>query len=163
MPLDTTLTVTTPSDTEIAMTRAFDAAPARVFDAYTQPALLRGWLGGEEWRIDVCEVDLRVGGAYLWTWRNAAGKEMRERGTYREIVSGTRIVTEATFDPPWYPGVCVETIALAPHGDATVMTATLRYETRAARDKVLDSGMVASVTESYARFDAVLANPAHAA
>lgn len=163
MPIDKTLNVMTPSDCEIVMIRVFDAPRERAFEAYTRPALLRGWLGGADWMIDVCEVDLKVGGSYLWTWRNAEGKQMSERGTYREIVPGARIVTQAAFDPVWYPGVCVETIALAMKGAATAMTATLRYETREARDIVLDSGMVRSVTESYERLDAVLATPAYAA
>ena len=39
------LQVTTPSDREIAMTRAFDAPRSLVFDAWTKPELLKRWLG----------------------------------------------------------------------------------------------------------------------
>jgi len=152
-----TLNVATPSDTEIVMTRAFDAPRGLVFDAYTRPAMLRGWLGGAEWTIDVCEVDLRVGGDYRWTWHNAKGKQICERGTYREIVPGARIVAASAFDEPWYPGNCVETIAFASQGDATVLTTTLRYDTREARDIALNAGLTRGLTESYERLDAVLA------
>src|SRR5438309_6738271 len=158
-----TLNVATPSDTEIVMTRLFGASPGLVFDAYTKPAMLRGWLGGAEWTIDVCEVDLRVGGGYRWTWYNAKGKQIGERGTYREIVPGTRIVAVSAFDEPWYPGNCVEAISFARQDDATVLTTTLRYDTRKARDIALSAGLTRGVTESYERLDAVLAMPADAA
>jgi uncharacterized protein YndB with AHSA1/START domain len=158
-----TLDVTTPSDTEIVMTRSFDASRSLVFEAYTKPAMLRGWLGGAEWTIDVCEVDLHVGGGYRWTWHNAQGKQIGERGTYREIVPGARIVAASAFDEPWYPGNCVETIVFTRQGDATAVTTTLHYDTREARDIALGAGLTRGVIESYARLDAVLATPAHAA
>ena len=45
-----TLIVTTPSDTEIAMTRALDAPRELVFDAWTKPELLKRWLyGPDDW------------------------------------------------------------------------------------------------------------------
>jgi uncharacterized protein YndB with AHSA1/START domain len=157
-----TLNVATPSDTEIVMTRVFDASCGLVFDAYTKPAMLRGWLGGAEWTIDVCEVDLRVGGGYRWIWHNAKGKQIGERRTYREIVPGARIVAASTFDEPWYPGNCVETIVFASRGDATALTTTLRYDTREARDIALSAGLTRGVTESYERLDAVLAPSTHA-
>jgi uncharacterized protein YndB with AHSA1/START domain len=124
--------------------------------------MLRGWLGGAEWTIDVCEVDLRVGGGYRWTWHNAKGKQIGERGTYREIVPGARIVAASAFDEPWYPGNCVEAIAFASKGDATILTTTLRYDTREARDIALNAGLTRGITESYARLDAVLATSTQA-
>jgi uncharacterized protein YndB with AHSA1/START domain len=40
-----TLTVTTPTDREIVMTRVFDAPRRMVFDAFTKPELLKRWFG----------------------------------------------------------------------------------------------------------------------
>ena len=37
------LTVSTPSDREIAMTRVFDAPRRMVFDAFSKPELLKRW------------------------------------------------------------------------------------------------------------------------
>ena len=49
------LQVTTPSDREIAMTRAFDAPRSLVFDAWTNPELLKRWLGVfGGWTFAVC-------------------------------------------------------------------------------------------------------------
>lgn len=41
-----TLTVTTPSDREIALTRVFHASRDLVFDALTRPALVKRWMLG---------------------------------------------------------------------------------------------------------------------
>ena len=73
-----TLKVTTPSDREIALSRVFDAPRDLVFEAYTTPALLKRWLGvHNRWTLDVCEIDLRVGGTYRYVWR---GRLFERRG-----------------------------------------------------------------------------------
>ncbi len=84
----TALEITTPSDREIVMTRVFDAPRDLVFDAYTKPELLKRWLlGPRGWSMPVCEIDLRVGGAYRYVWRrDPDGNEMGMGGVYREIV-----------------------------------------------------------------------------
>ncbi len=41
-----TLKLTTPSDREIAITRAFDAPRKLVFEAHTKPDLVKQWLVG---------------------------------------------------------------------------------------------------------------------
>ncbi|MFY9582881.1 MAG: SRPBCC domain-containing protein [Candidatus Acidiferrales bacterium] len=41
-----------------------------VFDALTKPELVKQWLlGPPGWSMPVCEIDLRVGGAYRFLWR----------------------------------------------------------------------------------------------
>jgi uncharacterized protein YndB with AHSA1/START domain len=65
-----TLKITTPTEREIVMTRAFDAPRPLVFDAFTKPKLLQRWLlGPDGWSMPVCEIDLRVGGKYRYVWR----------------------------------------------------------------------------------------------
>jgi uncharacterized protein YndB with AHSA1/START domain len=72
-----TLQITTPSNREIAMTRVFDAPRRLVFDAFTKPELVKQWLlGPPGWSMPVCEIDLKVGGAYRYVWRHTNGKEM---------------------------------------------------------------------------------------
>jgi Uncharacterized conserved protein len=66
-----TVDVTTPSDREIRVTRVFDAPRTLVFDCHTKPDLVQRWmLGPPGWSIPVCDIDLRVGGKYLYTWRS---------------------------------------------------------------------------------------------
>ncbi len=62
--------VSTPSDREIRVARAFDAPARLVWDCHTKPELIRRWmLGPPGWSMPVCEVDLTVGGAYRYRWR----------------------------------------------------------------------------------------------
>ena len=77
--------VTTPSDTDIRITRTFDAPADLVFKAYTTPELVQRWWGFEESEWLVCEIDLRVGGRWRYVTREKAGFEVAFHGEYREI------------------------------------------------------------------------------
>src|SRR6202011_5971839 len=83
--VDKTLKISTPSDLEFAMTREFDAPRHLVFDAMTKPEYIKRWLGGAEWTLSSCEIDLRVGGAYRYIMRTPDGVENTLAGTYREV------------------------------------------------------------------------------
>jgi len=154
------LKITTPSDREIAMTRIFDAPRTLVFDAHTKPDLVRQWLlGPPGWSMPVCEMDVRVGGKYRWVWRHDRdGAEMGMGGVYREIVKPERLVATERFDEPWYPGEGLNTLVLVEQDGRTTLTQTMRYESRAARDAVLKSGMEKGVAASYDRLAELLAS-----
>ena len=155
------LKVTTPSDREIAMTRVFDAPRHLVFEAYTRPELLKRWLGVHAgWSLAVCEIDLRVGGAYRYVWRGPNGEEMGMGGVYREVAPPERIVATERFDQSWYPGEAVGTIVMIEQGSRTTLTLTVRYESREARDAVLRSPMEEGVAAGYDKLAEVLATMA---
>jgi uncharacterized protein YndB with AHSA1/START domain len=145
------------SDRELVMTRVFDAPRQLVFDAWTKPELLQKWLGVRGgWTMPVCEVDLRVGGAYRFVWRSEKGAEMGVGGVYREVVRPERIVNTERFDDAWYPGEALITHDLEERSGKTTSTVTIRYESTEARDQVLASPMDRGVAESYAVLDGVL-------
>lgn len=152
------LKITTPSEREIAMTRVFDAPRALVFEAYTRPELVKRWLGVHAgWSFAVCEIDLRVGGAYRFVWRGPEGIEMGMGGVYREVVVPERIVATERFDQSWYPGEAVSTIAMVEQGGKTTLTLTVRYESREARDAVLKSPMESGVAAGFDKLAELLA------
>lgn len=143
------LEITTPSDREIAMTRVFNAPARLVFDAWTKPELIRQWLGVRAgWTMAVCEVDLKVGGAYRFVWRGE-GMTMGMGGLYREIVRPQRLVSTEKFDEPWYEGEAVDTMVLVEREGKTTVTTTIRYVSREVRDAVIKSGMATGVAEGY--------------
>jgi uncharacterized protein YndB with AHSA1/START domain len=153
------LKVTTPSDLEIAMTRVFNAPRHLVFDALTKPELVRQWLlGPPGWTMPVCEIDLRVGGAYRYVWRQDTGREMGMGGVFREIVPHERIVCTELFDEAWYAGEALVTNVLVEQGGKTTLTLTSLFETRETRDAVLKSGMERGVAVSYDRLEQLLAS-----
>lgn len=160
MPATTgSLRVTTPTEREIAMTRVFDAPRDLVFEAYTKPELVKRWLGVHAgWSLAVCEIDLRVGGAYRYVWRGPDRAEMGMGGIYREVVAPERIVATEKFDQSWYPGEAVSTMALAEQGGRTTLTLTVRYESREARDAVLKSPMESGVAAGFDKLAELLAS-----
>ena len=99
------LEVTTPSDREIAMVRAFDAPREMVFEAWTTPALVKRWLlGPSGWSMPVCEIDLRIGGRYRFVWRrDSDGSEMAMGGVYRDLVAAALIVATSGSTSPGTP------------------------------------------------------------
>jgi len=152
------LQISTPSDRELAMTRAFDAPRSMVFDAWTKPELLKRWLGVfGGWTFAVCEVDLRVGGKYRFVWRGKDGNEMAMGGVYREIVRPERIVCTEKFDDPWYEGDAIDTTTFVERAGKTTMTTTVLYASKAIRDAVLKSPMESGVAKSYDKLAEVLA------
>jgi uncharacterized protein YndB with AHSA1/START domain len=152
--------VTTPTDREIAMTRVFNAPRHLVFGALSKPELVKQWLFGPPgWTMPVCEIDLRVGGAYRFQWRGPDGTEMGTRGVFREIAPPERFVATERFDDPWYPGEALITYVLVEHGGKTTLTLTVLYESREARDGVLKTPMEKGVAMSYDRLADLLASP----
>jgi uncharacterized protein YndB with AHSA1/START domain len=158
MPSTETLQVTMPSDTEVMMTRVFDAPRRMVFDAWTKPELLKRWLGVRNgWTMVVCEVDLHVGGAYRYVWRGPSG-DMGMGGVFREVVRPERIVSTEKFDEAWYEGEAIDTLVMVEDRGRTTVTTTVRYASREVRDAVIKSGMASGVAESYDTLAALLAS-----
>lgn len=164
MHLSETFKVKASGDRDIIMTRVFDAPRDLVFEAITKPELVRRWLlGPDGWTMPVCDIDLRVGGAYRYVWRNQDGREMAMGGKFTEIIPGDRVVHTERFDEAWYDGESLNTWSLSERDGRTTLAVTMRYETTAVRDEVLDSGMERGVGVSYDRLDEILAEMASGA
>ena len=56
------------SDTELVITRVFRAKPARVFEAWTKPELVRRWWAPASGGMGMktCEADVGVGGQFTY-------------------------------------------------------------------------------------------------
>ena len=158
MPDTSSFKVTTRGDREIVMTRVFDVTRDLVYEAFTKPELVKQWLlGPPGWSMPVCEINLRVGGAYRYLWRHANGQEMGMGGVFREIVPGERIVATEKFDDAWYPGEALVTTSFTGAGGKTTLTTTVQYQSREARDAVLKTPMEQGVAASYNRLAELLA------
>ena len=152
------LEITTPNDREVVVTRTFNAPRARVYDALMQPPLVRQWLlGPPGWEMPECHIDARPGGAYRYVWQNAAdGRTFGMGGAFEELVPNERIVATEKFDEPWYPGDAHVTQTLAESAGETTLTITVRYDSREARDGVLNAGMSNGMAASYDRLAALI-------
>ena len=151
-----TITVTTPSDTELRMSRTFDAPRDLVFAAHTQAEHLRHWWGRGN-PLDV-QIDFRVGG----TWRfveHADGEEHAFRGEFRQIDAPESFTWTFEYEP-MAGHVCVERYVFTEDGGRTTVTATSTFDTKEDRDGMLQSGMEGGMNETYQRLDEVLARHA---
>lgn len=151
------LHVALPGDTEIVLTRAFDASRDLVFAAFTRPELLRRWYGARGWQLVRCELDLRVGGSRRYESRGPDGERMVQSGVFREVEPPRRLVYTEVFDDQSYPGEALVTQVFVAEGSQTTVTTTVRYPSRQIRDHVLRYPMARGVGESYERLDRVLA------
>lgn len=79
------------------ITRVIDAPRELVWKAWTEPGLMMRWWGPTGFTAPVCNIDLRVGGAYLSCMRSPEGKDYWSTGVYREITPQQRIVCTDSF------------------------------------------------------------------
>lgn len=86
-----------PTGNEIVLTRVFDAPRERVWKAWTDPEEVKRWWGPKAFTAPVAEIDLRVGGKYLYCMRAPDGKDYWSTGVYREIVSMRKLVSTDSF------------------------------------------------------------------
>lgn len=154
------MTVTTPTDREIVITRTFAAPRQTVWDAMTKPELLKKWLFGPPgWAMTVCEDDHRVGGKFRWEWVGPNGMAMAMTGENREIVPPERGVRVERMEFGCAPqaGEQLATLVLTESAGVTTLTLTLLYPSKEARDGAVASGMEHGMAAGYARLDAMLA------
>ena len=157
------LTVEARGEREVLIQREFNAPRELVFQAHTECKYMKRWLFGPDgWSLDVCEVDLKVGGKYRWVWKKDE-IEMGAGGEYREIERPGRIVCTEQFDDPWYPGEAISTLSLEEHEGVTTLVNTMTYATKEARDGVLASPMAEGMEMGYVRLDRLFAENALAA
>jgi uncharacterized protein YndB with AHSA1/START domain len=148
--------VSTPSETEIRLTRLFDAPRHLVFEVMSKPEHVKRWWGrlGEGYSVPVCEIDLRVGGKWRFVNRHPGG-EVAFYGEYKEIDAPGRLVFTEIFEQ--FPDtVSVVTSVLTEEGKKTRLTATIRYPSVEVRDMVMSTGMAEGAGKSYDQLEALV-------
>src|SRR5437868_1328619 len=90
--------VTLPADTQILITREFDAPRRLVWRTYTEPDLIRRWWAGDKGTVTSAEVDLRVGGRWRYVMAANAGFEVAFHGEFREVAAPERLVNTEAFE-----------------------------------------------------------------
>jgi uncharacterized protein YndB with AHSA1/START domain len=132
--------VTLPADTQILITREFDAPKELVYKAYTTPELVRRWWHANRGEVTVCDIDLRVGGGWRWVMEAPNFGEVAFHGEYREIVPNERLVSTEVFEP--FPDAeAVNTLTLTEQDGRTLLTLLVEHQTKQARDGHVESGM----------------------
>ena len=149
-------TVELPTDTEILITRTFEAPRALVWDLLTTPRHLLRWWGPHDCPLVACEVDLRPGGAWRYVCRTAGGDELAWHGEYRSIEGPARIVSTEVFEG--FPDAAsLNTMTLTEDGGVTTLQTLVQHSSQANRDGHVDSGMEGGMQQTFDRLDDLVA------
>ena len=82
-------------ESDVRITRVFDAPRELVFRMWTEPQHFARWWGPKGFTNPVCELDARPGGEILVRMRAPTAHVYPLTGTFREIVPGERLVFTA--------------------------------------------------------------------
>jgi uncharacterized protein YndB with AHSA1/START domain len=143
--------VTLPSDTQILVTREFDAPRRLVWRAYTEPELIKRWWAGEKGNVTSVEVDLRVGGRWRYVMQANGGFEVAFHGEYREIVQPERLVNTEAFEgiPEPDENAALVTVTLNEKDERTFLEVLIESRNKEGRDAIVNSGMESGMQQSY--------------
>jgi uncharacterized protein YndB with AHSA1/START domain len=153
-----------PSDREVRVTRTFNAPRQLVWDAHTQPELMRKWLGYDGWDMPVCDMDVRIGGKYRWQWKNREdGTQFGFFGTFTEVSAPSRLTHEEYFDPGDVGGdmpvgdPCIVSVELSEQNGITTLVCNMTFASKEAREGAVSTGMTDGMEHSYTRLDDLIA------
>ena len=142
-----TAVVTLPTNTQILITRDFDAPRHLVYRAWTTPELIKRWWSARRGEVTVAEVDLRVGGAWRWVMVAEGGFEVAFHGEYRELIPDERIVcTEVYEGMP--DAEALNTMTLSEKDGRTTLTILVQHTSQEHRDAHINSGMEAGMQDA---------------
>lgn len=148
------LNLRTEGDKYVVVTRRFNASPAAVYRAHTDPELIQQWLlGPEGWTMPVCINDARPGGQIRYEWSNGKGAGFQLTGEFLELVPYSKIVhVERMHLPDPTPDNHIET-TFEPDGDGTFMTMSMTLPDAQTRAAMLATGMEGGMETSYVRLE----------
>ncbi len=139
----------------IRITRDFDATPAGLMRAHTDPELFARWVGPNGTETEILDWDATTGGRWRYVARRN-GVEFGFHGCFHEV-SDERIVQTFTFDGQ-RGDVALQTLRFEDLGDGrTRLHAQSLVDSFEGRDQWLASGMETGVEEGYAKLDGLVA------
>ncbi len=106
---------------ELVIVRTFDAPRTLVFQAWSDPEMLKHWWGPQGFTLPFLEMDQRIGGKWRACMRGPDGTNYWQHGVTREIVPPSRLVFTTVWesDPDHEMVVSIDLIA---KGNRTEMT-----------------------------------------
>ena len=146
-------TVERKSERELVVTRTFNAPARVVFEAWTQPELLKRWWAPKSTGMTLlsCEADVRVGGRYRFEFGHGDSQSMVFFGRYVEVTPHSRLVwTNEESDDG-----AVTTVTFEEQGGRTLLVLHERYPSKEALDGAI-AGMEGGMPEQFGQLDELL-------
>jgi len=140
----------------VDITREFDAPLELVRRAWTDPDLVKQWLGPRKYEMVIEQWDARAGGAYRYIHRDEAGNEFGFHGVFHSSDPDNMV---QTFEFEGVPGhVSLDKLALEDIGGGRTRAHIHSvYQSLQDRDGMVQAGMGDGVTEGFERLDELLA------
>ena len=157
--------VSLPGDTQVRVTRDFAAPRTLVWQAHTDPKLVKRWmLGPPGWSMPVCEMDVRPGGKYRWRWRSdESGAEFGFFGDFREVDEPAKLVHAEHYDPGDVGGAmdvsqpAIIQTRFSEKDGITSLEMIMTFASKEIRDAAVSTGMTDGMEMGYERLDALFA------
>jgi uncharacterized protein YndB with AHSA1/START domain len=155
-----TAVVTLPTDTQILITRSFDAPKHLVYRAWTTPELIRRWWSGQRGEVTSVEIDLRIGGTWRYVMTANEGFEVAFHGEFLEIEPDERIVATEVYEDEEASAFAgqaapVTTVTFSDTGGRTLLTQLTECGSPELRDAIIESGMEGGMQEAMDRLEEV--------
>lgn len=157
--------VSLPSDTEVRVTRDFAAPRKLVWEAHTQPKLVKRWmLGPPGWSMPVCDMDVRPGGKYAWRWQSDEnGAEFGFFGEFTAVDAPGKLAHSQYYDPGNMPvdmdtaKPAIITTTFTEEDGVTTLVSLMDFGSKEARDMAVSTGMTDGMEMGYQRLDTLFA------
>ena len=157
---------------ELVVTRVFNAPREMVWKALTESDRLERWWGPKGFTSRIHKLELRPGGTFLYSQRNAEGLEMWGKWVYREVVAPERLVVVSSFtddqgnlvrhpfEPNWPLEMLTESTFTEHQGRTTITIRMTPINATESERKTFDDGlnfMEEGFEGSFAKLDEYLA------
>jgi uncharacterized protein YndB with AHSA1/START domain len=136
--------------------RELDAPRDLVHRAYSEPDLVKQWLGPRQYEMVIERWDSRDGGSYRYEHRDTEGHRYGFHGVFHSTSIDNMV---QTFEFEGAPGhVSLDQLTLVDLGNGRTLARThSTFQSVEDRDAMVDAGMGGGVTDSYLRLDDLLA------
>jgi len=148
-------TVERKSERELVVTRVFDGPAHIVFEAWTEPELLKRWWAPRSFGVSFlsCEADVRTGGRYRFVFSHAASEHpMAFYGKYIEVMPHTLL---AWTNEESAEGA-VTRVTFEEKGGKTLVVMHDLYPSKQALDNAIASGSTSGTGEQFEQLDELL-------
>ena len=143
---------------EVRMSRVFSAPREKLWQAHTDPELVKKWWGPRKYDITVEKLETRVGGEWKMVHTNVADNERHVfYGKYLEVVEPEKITWTFIYEP--FPGsVVTETLRFEELADGkTELSVVSKFPNIEALEGMAQSGMEEGAKETWDRLEELTA------
>ncbi|RYY96557.1 MAG: SRPBCC domain-containing protein [Chitinophagaceae bacterium] len=161
MILDKETRISKTDATTLEIDRYFDAPPAAVWRAWTEPQLLDQWWAPRPWMAVTKSMDFRDGGSWLYYMQGPEGERQHCRADYSNIRAGESyeardaFTDEAGTPTGPFPNMHWHN-EFRPEGDGTLVHVTISFGSEAGLQQIVDMGFKEGFTMANSNLDELL-------